>query len=309
MTTKIYKIGTRSSPLALAQAEIVKKQLTVAHNLSEDCIKIIPMSTKGDLILDKPLMEIGGKGLFTEEIEQALREKQIDLAVHSTKDLPPVDPSGLSCEIFLKRANRADSFISHKASCLLELPYGATIGTSSPRRKSLALNYRPDLKVVPFRGNVNSRLAKLERGEVDATFLAYAGLERLNITNFSTDLMDCHFFPPAPSQGAIAVQTRENDSEILPLLQSIKDINTTYEITCERAFTKQLGGSCRTAIAALSKVSGNELAFMGVVLSLDGTKRYSSYMVGSLHDAENIGREVAMKLQKEIGVDFFVSRQ
>ncbi|WP_370931515.1 hydroxymethylbilane synthase [Bartonella sp. DGB1] len=309
MNKKKLKIGTRASPLALIQAEIVKQKICKIHNLPNDMVEIIAMSTKGDRLTDQPLTEIGGKGLFTEEIEQALRDQQIDMAVHSCKDLPPFDPIDLSCKIFLKRENRSDAFISNKTNKFTNLPYGAIVGTSSARRRALIKHYRPDLNVVTLRGNVHTRLQKLNNQQIDATFLAYAGLIRLNIANLATEIMDDHYFPPAPAQGVIAVQTRINDKETLTLLEAIADITTTYEIMAERAFTKHLGGSCRTAIAALSTIYNNELSFMGILLSPDGNYKYSTYVTGNVNDAILIGKSAANNLRNQVGENFFETWQ
>ena len=212
MQTSVIRIGTRGSALALAQAVETRTRLMAAHGLPEDAFAIEPISTSGDRIQNRPLSEAGGKGLFTKEIEEALIAGRIDLAVHSTKDMPTKLPDGLEISAFLPREDARDAFIGRTAKRIVDLPHGAIVGSASLRRQALLLRMRPDLKVVLFRGNVQTRLRKLGDGEVDGTLLAYAGLRRLSLADVVTDLMPLDEFPPAPGQGAICLETRIGDA-------------------------------------------------------------------------------------------------
>ena len=219
--TAILRIGTRGSPLALVQARTVAARLAVALGVNEKAIELVVIRTSGDVIQDRPLAEEGGKGLFTKEIEDALLDGRIDLAVHSAKDIPTVLPVGLMLAACLEREDPRDVFISRKANSLATLPQGATLGTTSPRRQAIAKRMRRDLRVVPLRGNVETRLRKLEGGEMDATILALAGLKRLGLESHATKIMDVHEFLPAAGQGAIGIETRENDTHTREMLARI----------------------------------------------------------------------------------------
>jgi len=299
------KIGTRGSKLAFAQAYETRRRLMEAHDLPEEAIEIIPMSTAGDRIQDRALSEIGGKGLFTEEIEQALTDGRIDLAVHSTKDMPTVLPDGLHLSVFLEREDPRDAFIGRTASRLLDLPQGATVGSSSLRRQALIRRLRPDIQVVIFRGNVDTRLRKLEAGEVDGTFLACAGLRRLGLGGVITDLVDPESFPPAPGQGAIGIETRIGDTRIDALLAPLAHRETGIALACERAFLAALDGSCRTPIAGLATVSGDMVSFHGMILKPDGSEAHEIRAEGAVSNAAALGSEAAEQLRAKAGPRFF----
>lgn len=305
MQTKTLKIGTRGSALALAQARETRDRLIRAHGLREDEIDIVVISTSGDRIQDRPLAEVGGKGLFTLEIEEQLADGRIDLAVHSSKDMPTFLPEGLHLSIFLEREDPRDAFIGRDVKRLLDLPHGAVVGSASLRRQALIRRARPDLKVVNFRGNVETRLRKLDAGDVDATFLAYAGLRRLGLGEAATELMDVKTFPPAPGQGAITVESRIGDQRIDALLGPLNHRPTSTALVCERAFLAGLDGSCRTPIAGLATVSGDRLQFHGMILLPDGSEVHEVTGEGTLSDAMDIGRDAALRIRKQAGAHFF----
>lgn len=305
MAEKI-KIGTRSSPLALAQAEEVKALLLAAHDdLNDDDVVLVPMSTKGDRVLDKALALIGGKGLFTEEIEAALMAGEIDLAVHSTKDMPTVLPDGLVLSTFLKREDPRDAFLSNKASCIADLPEGAVVGTASLRRQAQVKRLRPDLKVVVFRGNVQSRMKKLKDGEVDATFLAQAGLNRLGLGDVATDIVSVDDLLPAPAQGAISIEIKADNDKIANRLKPLNHKKTQLAVTAERSFLRVLDGSCRTPIAALATIEGNTLTLVGRVLSANGCECYETEVAGPSESAEGLGQIAGEAIRGEAGEEFF----
>lgn len=305
MQTKTLKIGTRGSALALAQARETRDRLIKAHGLREDDIEIVVISTSGDRIQDRPLAEVGGKGLFTLEIEQQLADGRIDLAVHSSKDMPTILPQDLHLSIFLEREDPRDAFIGREVKTLLDLPIGATVGSASLRRQALIQRARPDLKTVNFRGNVETRLRKLADGEVDATFLAYAGLKRLGLGDVATELMDVRKFPPAPGQGAIAVESRIGDDRIDSMLAPLNHLPTSTALACERAFLGALDGSCRTPIAGLATVSGEKVQFHGMILLPDGSEAHEVTSEGAFADAVDIGRDAARRVRKLAGAHFF----
>lgn len=305
MQTASLKIGTRSSKLALAQANETKRRLQEAHGLSDEAIEIVPMSTAGDRIQDRSLSEIGGKGLFTEEIEAALTDGRIDIAVHSTKDIPTILPDGLHLSVFLEREDPRDAFIGRAARRFIDLPYGATVGSSSLRRQALIRRLRPDINVVIFRGNVQTRLNKLEQGEVDGTFLACAGLKRLNMEHVITDLLDPEAFPPAPGQGAIAIESRIGDKKIDDLLKPLAHRDTQIALACERAFLGSLDGSCRTPIAGLATVKEGQVYFSGMILTPDGKTAHRIFGEGHVNDAAAIGHDAAERVRAIAGPDFF----
>lgn len=305
MQTRTLKIGTRGSALALAQAHETRDRLIKAHGLREAEIDIVVISTSGDRIQDRPLAEVGGKGLFTLEIEEQLADGRIDLAVHSSKDMPTFLPAGLHLSIFLEREDPRDAFIGREVKRLLDLPHGALVGSASLRRQALIRRARPDLEVVNFRGNVETRLRKLRSGDVDATFLAYAGLRRLGLGDVVTELMDVKTFPPAPGQGAITVESRIGDSRIDALLAPLNHLPTSTALNCERAFLAGLDGSCRTPIAGLATVSGDRLHFHGMVLLPDGSEAHEVAGEGALPDAIEIGQDAALRVRRLAGAHFF----
>ena len=299
------RIGTRGSPLALRQTEEVRARLMAAHGLGQDAFETEIIKTTGDQVLDRPLAEIGGKELFTKEIEQALLEDRIDLAVHSTKDMPTELPQGLVIACFLPREDVRDAFISFKAKSFRELPQGARIGTASLRRAAQALNRRPDLEVVPFRGNVQTRLRKLKDGEADATFLALAGLKRLGLTDHVTSLVETAEMLPAVGQGAICIETRSDDDAVNVLLAAIHHADTADCVTCERAFLAALDGSCRTPIAGLAEIAGGDVAFRGQVLTPDGREAEGIEARGPRGEAARIGHEAGAALKARLRPGFF----
>jgi len=305
MQTKPFRIGTRGSPLALAQAYETRNRLMSAYGLPEDMFEIVVLSTKGDRITDRALSEIGGKGLFTEELESQLLSGELDIAVHSSKDMPTVLPKGLYLSAFLPREDMRDAFIGRTAPKLLELPQGAVVGSASLRRQALIRRLRPDLSVIIFRGQVETRLRKLEEGQADATLLAFAGLKRLGMENVPTDILDPKDFPPAPAQGAICVESRIGDTRMDELLSPINDIPTYDAVTCERAFLAALDGSCRTPIAGFATCHGEELHFSGLILTPDGQTSHSVEISGARKDAEDLGRKAGEDVRARAGSNFF----
>ena len=301
---KSLKIGTRGSPLALLQAYEVRDRLQAQHEGLK--VEIVAILTRGDRVQDRVLSEIGGKGLFTMEIEEGLFDGSIDIAVHSMKDVETVLPDGLGISALLPREDPRDAFISNKVGSLAELPAGAVFGTASLRRQAQIRMIRPDIKVKPFRGNVNTRLRKLNEGEADATMLAYAGLRRLGLPDVATCLMEPDEMLPAVAQGAIGIEGRKDDDETLALLDSIHDRETAYQIDAERALLAALDGSCRTPIAALAKLSGNgELHLRGLVASPDGQISHTVSRQGSVSAAAALGRDAGEELSAISGPTFF----
>jgi len=305
MQTTVLRIGTRGSPLALAQAQETRARLMAAHDLAEDAFAIDVIATSGDRIQDRPLSEAGGKGLFTKEIEEALLAGRIDIAVHSSKDMPTVLPEGLALSAFLPREDARDAFIGKASKSIVDLPHGATVGSSSLRRQALILRLRPDLKVVSFRGNVQTRLRKLDEGAAAGTILALAGLKRLDLQSVATDLMALEAFPPAPGQGAICIESRQGDSRVEALLAAINDVPTAQALACERAFLAALDGSCRTPIAGHATVKGDQLAFSGLILSPDGQRSHAVALDGAATNATDIGRNAGEKVRRDAGDHFF----
>jgi hydroxymethylbilane synthase len=284
------RIGTRGSRLALWQAEAVRDALAAAHSLPPEAFEIAPIKTSGDRIQDRALNEAGGKGLFTKEIEEALVSGAVDLAVHSAKDLQTFLPGDLVIGAYLEREDVRDALIAPGMSRLEDLPQGARIGTASLRREALLRRARPDLQVSLLRGNVPTRLKRVEAGELDATLLAIAGLKRLRLDGHASALLPLEAFPPACGQGAVAVECRADDRRILGLLSGIGHRETALAVACERAFLATLDGSCRTPIAGLATVSGRTLSFDGILLSPDGSESYAASRIGAASDAAALGR-------------------
>lgn len=307
MQTDVVRIGTRGSPLALAQAQETRDRLMTAHGLPHEAFSIEVISTSGDRIQDRPLSEVGGKGLFTKEIEEALLSDKIDFAVHSTKDMPTILPDGLELSCFLEREDVRDAFIGRAGATLEALEKGAKIGSSSLRRQALIRRIRPDLNVVHFRGNVQTRLRKLEEGVADATLLANAGLRRLGMTDVITELLDISEFPPAPGQGAICIEQRVGDQHISRLLERIDHFKTRVALTCERAFLAALDGSCRTPIAGYATIDDDVVQFNGMILTPDGQVSHSIAGDGRLDDAGQIGRTAGENVRARAGAGFFES--
>lgn len=307
MQTKPFRIGTRGSPLALAQAYETRDRLMAAHGLPQALFEVVVLSTQGDRITDRPLSEIGGKGLFTEELEQQLLSGDLDFAVHSSKDMPTKLPEGLVLSAYLPREDVRDAFIGATAPRLTELPHGATVGSSSLRRQALIRRLRPDINVITFRGLVDTRLRKLAEGQVDATLLAYAGLRRLGKQDVPTELLDPKEFPPAPAQGAICIESRVGDDRINGLLDAINDRATFDAVSCERAFLAALDGSCRTPIAGYARCDGDTLTFSGMILTPDGARFHEIETGGARTDAVSIGRAAGEAIRAKAGPDFFAS--
>jgi hydroxymethylbilane synthase len=301
----LLRIGTRGSPLALAQAHTVRDRLAAAQGCAPGDIAIRVIKTAGDRILDRPLSEAGGKGLFTKEIEEALLADEIDIAVHSSKDMPTLLPDGLAIAVYLEREDVRDVFISRKAATIADLPRGALVGSASLRRQALVKRLRPDLRVEVFRGNVQTRLRKLEEGEADATLLALAGLKRLGLESEATAVLPLDDFPPAIGQGAIGIEARESDTRIRNLLKPIADRDTKIALDTERAFLAALDGSCRTPIAGLATVDGDALSFSGMILRPDGSEVFETSRQGSAADAERLGTDAGRELKARGGPDFF----
>jgi len=303
------KIGTRGSPLALAQAYETRQRLCQAFDLDESAFEIIVIKTTGDKVLDRPLKEIGGKGLFTREIEEDMLSGKIDIAVHSMKDMPVLQPVGLLLDTYLPREDVRDAFVSHSFEGISELPAGTLVGTSSLRRKAQLQNKRPDLTVVEFRGNVQTRLKKLEDGVASCTFLAMAGLNRLDMTHVAKSAVAVEDMLPAVAQGAIGIERRENDLNTAGLLEAIHHIPTGQRLSAERAFLKELDGSCETPIAGLAELQGGQIHLRGEVLRPDGSEAINDHATAPIEDAAILGQELAKKLLSEAGEGFFDWRE
>ncbi|CCG09121.1 hydroxymethylbilane synthase [Pararhodospirillum photometricum] len=305
-------IGTRGSPLALAQTHQVRDLLAAAHpELSEPgAIAIEVIKTTGDAILDRPLAEIGGKGLFTKEIDEAMLSGRIDIAVHSMKDVPTYLPDGIVLPCMLEREDVRDAVIGRDHPSIDALPLGAVVGTASLRRGAQILAKRPDLKVVSFRGNVQTRLAKLARGEVDATLLAKAGLNRLGMADKITSLLEVDQMLPAVAQGAVGVTCRADDEAAHRWLAPLNHAETFLCVTVERAFLAKLDGSCRTPIGGLARVSdfGTDQArvfFRGMIISPDGKVIHQTTREGSVAEAVALGDDAGAELLAKAGPNFF----
>ncbi len=293
---RTIRIGTRGSPLALAQAYETRERLMAAHQLPESAFEIKIYKTTGDIILDRPLADVGGKGLFTKEIEDALLKREIDLAVHSMKDMQTALPDGLGIGAVLPREDVRDAFLSLKYGSLRDMPQGAIVGTSSLRRQAQVKRVRPDLEVVQFRGNVQTRLKKLGEGVADATLLACAGLNRLGLSDRITSALETSDMLPAVAQGAIAIEIRNDDAETAALIQPLNHEATAICVTAERAFLTKLEGSCRTPIAGHATLSLGTISFRGMTFSPDGASCFETAMSGSAGDAHALGLAAAEDL-------------
>ena len=298
------RIGTRGSPLALAQANEVRQRLMDAHGLAPEQLEIVAIRTSGDRIQDRPLAEAGGKGLFTKEIEEALIDGRIDLAVHSMKDMESALPDGLVIGAYLPREDVRDAFISAKWSGLDALPAGAVVGTSSLRRKAQLLRLRPDLSVVGLRGNVDTRLRKLEDGAADATLLACAGLRRLGLAQRITSPIAVDVMLPAVAQGAIGVEVRAGDEATAELVGALNHQPTAICVTAERAFLARLDGSCRTPIAGLAVLHGDRLGLRGQVLAPDGSRSHEVSREVPPQEAIRMALDAADEILAKAGAAF-----
>jgi hydroxymethylbilane synthase len=299
------RIGTRGSPLALAQAHETRDRLMAAHGLPQAAFAVVVIKTTGDAVTDRPLGEIGGKGLFTREIEEALLSGGIDIAVHSMKDMPTVLPTGLTVPCLLPREDVRDAFVSLTCDSPAALPAGAVVGTSSLRRRAQLLHRYPHLRIVEFRGNVQTRLRKLAEGVADATLLACAGLRRLGQAQLIRAAIDPDEMLPAVAQGAIGVEIRSGDLAAAALLEPIHDIPTGTRLAAERAFLAVLDGSCRTPIGGLAEIHGASLRFRGEIIRPDGSERLATERRGPLPDAAALGADAAEELRGRAGPSFF----
>ena len=279
--------------MALAQAHEVKARLMAAHGLPESAISVNVIKTTGDRVLDRPLADVGGKGLFTKEIEDALLANEVDVGVHSMKDMQTVLPGGLAVGAVLPREDPRDAFISLRHADFNALPLNAVVGTSSLRRKSQVLNARPDLQVVDFRGNVQTRLRKLEEGVAEATFLAVAGLKRLGMQDRITAPVSIEHMLPAVAQGVIALEIRDGDEATAALIAPLNDPETAVAATAERTFLARMEGSCRTPIAGYAVINAGELLFRGQILSVDGSRSYDVSRSGPPENAAELGLAAA----------------
>lgn len=287
----MVRIATRKSPLALWQANYVKAELE--KNYPGLQVELLPMSTRGDKILDSPLAKVGGKGLFVKELEEALLRNEADLAVHSMKDVPVEFPDGLCLATICQREDPRDAFVSNHFASIDALPSGARVGTSSLRRQCQLRARRPDLQVLDLRGNVNSRLAKLDAGDYDAILLAAAGLKRLGLEARITALLECGESLPANGQGAVGIECRSNDTELLTLLSRLEDQGTRQRVMAERAMNRSLQGGCQVPIGAYAELQGDELWLRGLVGSIDGQRILRAEIRGPVSDAETLGVKVA----------------
>lgn len=306
MSAPLFRIGARGSKLSLAQTGQTLARLASKLGLDASAFEIVPIVTSGDRIQDRTLIDAGGKGLFTKELDEALLEGRIDLAVHSLKDLPTRLPERIALACVPEREDPRDAFVSLKAKTLAELPAGATVGTASLRRQAQVLFARRDLRVSVLRGNVDTRLKKLEAGEADATFLALAGLKRLGLEGRAASLVDPQETPPAACQGAIAITARADDARVRDALGRCEDIEARIEIEAERAFLDALDGSCRTPIGALARVSGAQMTFVGETLKPDGAQRWrreATISVGrdGIGAAQALGAALGREIRDEAG--------
>lgn len=299
------KIGTRGSPLALVQAHETRRALMAAFDLPEAAFAVVVIKTTGDRVQDRPLKEIGGKGLFTKEIEEDLLSGAIDIAVHSMKDMPVHQPEGLLLDCYLPREDVRDGFVSPKVSRLSEMPSGGVVGTSSLRRQAQLLHLRPDLKVVEFRGNVQTRLRKLDEGIADCTFLAMAGLNRLGRSDVVSSAVEIDEMLPAVAQGAIGIERREGDNRAADMLAAIHHRETGQRLVAERAFLEALDGSCETPIAGLATMAGGKLTLRGEILRPDGSERLADIEIGPIAEGSIMGHALAKRLLSRASEDFF----
>ncbi|MBQ0718194.1 MAG: hydroxymethylbilane synthase [Sulfitobacter litoralis] len=299
------RIGTRGSPLAMAQAYETRARLAAAFEIPQAAFEIVVIKVTGDIIQDRPLKDIGGKGLFTREIEEDLLAGKIDIAVHSMKDMPTIQPGGLLLDTYLPREDPRDAFVAPTLSALDQLAQGAVVGTSSLRRRAQLLHQRPDLQVVEFRGNVQTRLKKLADGKAECTFLAVAGLNRLGMQHVPATPIDDTLMLPAVAQGAIGIERRAGDIDTEAMLAAIHDTPTGQRLAAERAFLLTLDGSCETPIAGLATLDGDTLHLRGEVLRPDGSEALSGERSGPISDGGLMGVDLAQDLLAQAGPGFF----
>jgi hydroxymethylbilane synthase len=297
------RIGTRGSPLALAQAHETRDRLVAAHGLDPDIVEVVVISTTGDQIQDRPLAEIGGKGLFTRELEEQLHDGRIDMAVHSMKDMPAELPSGLEICCLLEREDPRDAFLSPVAGSISGLAHGATVGSSSVRRVAQLKHIRPDLNIVGFRGNVQTRLRKLSEGVAAATFLACAGLNRLGMTEHITCTIEPDEMLPAVAQGAIGIEIASTNERARGLLEPLNHPQTSLRVNAERAFLAELDGSCRTPLAGHATLHKDTLKLRVQALTLDGAKVFETSREGPASDGAAMGLDAAHEIRSMAGPD------
>jgi hydroxymethylbilane synthase len=306
--TTLLRIGARGSKLSLAQTEHTRARLAAHLQVDLDALPIEPILTTGDTIQDRKLLESGGKGLFTKELDEALLDGRIDIAIHSLKDVPSALPPGVSLACIPEREDPRDAFISPVADDLESLSFGARLGTASLRRQAQAMRLRPDLRPVTLRGNIDTRLRKLEAGDADATFLAFAGLKRLGLEARATALVAIETMLPAPCQGALAITAREDDPRVRDLISDFEDTRARIEISAERAFLAALDGSCRTPIAALARASGPTLSFVGEALTPDGRRywrRQAAAEIATPKAAVELGDRLGQEIRTEAGAALY----
>jgi hydroxymethylbilane synthase len=300
------RIGTRGSAMALYQANLVRERLVAAHPglAAPGMVELVVIRTTGDRVQNRLLAEIGGKGLFTKEIEQALIERRIDLAVHSLKDMETVLPPGLDIACVLPRDDPRDALVTPDGAVLRALPPGARIGSASLRRRAQLLRHRPDLAVAPIRGNVDTRLAKLAAGEADGLLLALCGLERLGKTAAVSEILSIELMLPAVGQGALAIETRADDAELRELLAPLHDLASAACVTAERAMLAALDGSCRTPIAGFAELAGDQLRLRSLLLTADGSAERRAEGAAAIADAAALGRDIGERLRRDAGPEF-----
>jgi len=294
MSQNVIRIATRKSPLAMWQAEFVKAQLERIH--PQLTVELLPMSTKGDIILDTPLAKVGGKGLFVKELEVAILEGRADIAVHSMKDVPVDFPDGLGLEVICEREDPRDAFVSNNFSSINALPQGAVVGTSSLRRQCQIRAARPDLQIKDLRGNVGTRLAKLDAGNYDAIILAAAGLKRLKLEQRIRDFISAEDSLPANGQGAVGIECRTNDTRVKTLLAPLEHVETRLRVVAERAMNTRLEGGCQVPIGAYAEINGDTLNLRGLVGNPDGSQVITAATSGHKNDAEKMGIALAEEL-------------
>ena len=303
----LLKIGTRGSPLAMAQTHEARVLLAAADDdlVAPDAIGITKIKTTGDDILDRSLAEVGGKGLFTKELDVALFDGRVDIAVHSTKDVETFLPDGIVLAAFLEREDPRDAFLSMKAPSLAKLSAGSIVGSASLRRRAQILNRRPDLKVELLRGNVQTRLSKLADGVVDATLLANAGLNRLELSDKAAEILSPEDMLPAVGQGAVGITCRADDDRVLEWLSQVNHTETQIRVTAERALLAALDGSCRTPIGGLAEIDGDKICLRGLVAREDGSEMFETERNGDISDAKAMGDDAGRELRSRAGDDLF----
>jgi hydroxymethylbilane synthase len=307
MSAALLRIGTRGSPMALVQADRVRALLAAAHPelAAHGALEIVPIKTTGDKVQDRPLAELGGKGLFTKEIEEALIDRRVDVAVHSAKDVPTWLVPGLELAAFLEREDPRDAFVSPNAANLASLPAGAVVGTSAPRRQAQILYRWPKLKVVPLRGNVGTRLRKISEGAMDATLLGLAGLQRIGRGDAIRQILEPEEMLPAVAQGTVALECRAGDAKVGTWLAPLNHMPTERRTLAERALLAELMGSCRTPIAGFAEIDTTGLTLRALVALPDGSALHQTMLEGAVADAVRIGTEAGTALKALAGPRFF----